>query len=148
MTNLFNNPGYKIKRLATVFFWIGVALSVVLAGFFGWSKVSSYNYYYGMMTSSTVFNPFVFFAILVLGPLCSYIDSLLLYAFGELVENSDNKRSKCGCRHKHHAEDINPDDLRIQEEIGTDDAPYAKVQETEAKKIEASDEPTEPEEDN
>ena len=81
---MFENSGEKIKKIAIVLFWITVVASVILAFVFGWSE--EYCYYYRRDVSS--FEPFYFFAFLIGGPLCSYISTLLLVAFSDLVQNS------------------------------------------------------------
>ena len=81
---MFENSGEKIKKIAIVLFWITVVASVILAFVFGWSEKYSYISYKTYLT----FEPFYFFAFLIGGPLCSYISTLLLVAFSDLVQNS------------------------------------------------------------
>lgn len=83
---MFENSGEKIKIIAIVLFWITVVASVILAFVFGWSE--EYSYYYGRYERDVSFEPFYFFAFLIGGPLCSYISTLLLVAFSDLVQNS------------------------------------------------------------
>ena len=81
---MFDNPGRKIKTLATVFFWLIIIISVILAFVLGFSKVYDYwGDYNGIR-----FNAVVFFLLLTGGPLVAYIQALLFVGFGELVENS------------------------------------------------------------
>lgn len=74
---LFENPGKKLQKLATVLFWVEVVCSVILAFALGLEKNyrSDYSFYAG-----------IFFGFLIGGPIVSYCSSLFLYAFGELVE--------------------------------------------------------------
>lgn len=68
----FNNVGGKIKVLAKGITWAGIVGSV--CGGLGF-----------MITSERVLG----LLILLICPLCFWIFSLLIYAFGQLVENSD-----------------------------------------------------------
>lgn len=86
----FKNSGRRIKTLAKVCFIILIIASVVLAFVFGWAEESSYWGY----TTYTYFYPERFFPILVGGPLYAWISSLLLYGFGELIENSKSAKDK------------------------------------------------------
>lgn len=65
--NLFSNSGAKVKILATIVFWLETAAFVILALVLGWEEP-------------------LFFIFLVAGPVVSYCSSLILYAFGELVD--------------------------------------------------------------
>ncbi|MGN0776854.1 MAG: hypothetical protein ACI4MM_09295 [Candidatus Ventricola sp.] len=69
---MFTNIGTKIKTTAKVFAWVGIILSV-LAGV--------------ALTMSAGFIGGIWVAIV--GSLLSWVGSLALYGFGELVENSD-----------------------------------------------------------
>lgn len=69
---MFSNVGGKIKGLAQVITWIGIVASVI-GGIVLMSKVS---FIVGLLTA-------------VVGALFSWIGSLALYGFGQLVENSD-----------------------------------------------------------
>lgn len=81
---MFEDAGSKIKKIAIVLFWIAVVASVILAFVFGWSEhYSSYSY-----RAYKEFEPALFFSFLIGGPLCSYISTLFLVAFGDLVENT------------------------------------------------------------
>lgn len=77
---MFDNIGGKLKTLAVILFIIGVVASLVCAIAFGitvdrWGDAD--------------FNFWLFLLILVAGCIGSYIGVLMLYAFGQLVENSD-----------------------------------------------------------
>ena len=75
---LFSDPGAKIKKVTQIVFWISCIACFVLAiTLFGHAAEEDGGLYalWGFVT-------------LLAGPLVSWISSLLLYAFGELVENS------------------------------------------------------------
>ncbi|MBR0419449.1 MAG: hypothetical protein IJI66_09790 [Erysipelotrichaceae bacterium] len=79
---LFSNPGKKIKTISLILFWVLTVSSIICAVSFGW--VERHGYY----STSKVFVPEVFFSFLLVGPIASYLSSLLLYGYGELIENS------------------------------------------------------------
>lgn len=85
---MFENSGEKIKKISIVVFWITTIVSVVLAFVLGWER--NYHSYYsfsgGYYTND--FRPLYFFAFLIGVPLTSYISTLFLVAFGDLVRNS------------------------------------------------------------
>ncbi len=71
--DLFANIGATIKALARVNAWIGIIASIIIAFIMipnedvaGWG-----------------------FAILICGPLISWISSTTIYGFGQLIENTD-----------------------------------------------------------
>lgn len=70
---MFNNVGNKIKNLAKVLFWIGVAASVIGAALLMFAT-------YGMIT--------IGIAVLIVGPLFSWIGSWMLYGYGELIDTN------------------------------------------------------------
>lgn len=84
---MFNNPGGKIKSYAKVLFWIGAIVSiivgiVIIAGSFVTAS------YYG--SAASVFGGIIEGVIVAaIGVVISWISVLALYAFGVLVENSD-----------------------------------------------------------
>ena len=78
---MFNNVGGKLKTLAKVVAWIGMIASCML----GLGSIVLVRIGVG------AFIPIGFlmgFLIMVIGFLISWLSSLGLYAFGELVENS------------------------------------------------------------
>ena len=81
--NLFKNPGKKIKKIAIVLFCLLVIASVILAFVFGWTVKKDGNRVY-----DRDFNAAYFFGFLIGCPLVSYVSTLGLIAFGDLVENS------------------------------------------------------------
>ena len=68
---MFANVGGKIKAVAQVFTWIGIIGSII-----GGLSMMNANFIIGILTA-------------VVGALLSWVGSLALYGFGELVENSD-----------------------------------------------------------
>lgn len=82
---MFCNPGGKLKAVAVVMFIVMLVASVAFAFAFGRHDV---GYYHVRME----INAPVFIGILAGGFLLSYASALLLYGFGELVENSRELR--------------------------------------------------------
>ena len=101
---MFNNPGSKIKKLGEILFWLSVIVS------------ESYAVYYlitAFKTSFRYFDFILFLLVVVAGLVGSYISSLFIVAFGELVEKtSDNNfkitfiaRRLTGMRRRRNADD-------------------------------------------
>ena len=82
---MFDNIGGKLKKLAVILFVIGVIASLVCAIVYG-RTVKVYSYH-----TETTFNFWLFLLILVGGCIASYVEVMALYAFGQLVENSDTR---------------------------------------------------------
>ena len=74
---MYKNIGKKIKTLAKVLAWIGIVLTVILG-------ISAIMLDLGR-TQATVIGA----CYLFLGPVFSWLGSLVLYGFGQLVDNSD-----------------------------------------------------------
>ena len=77
---MFDNAGNKIMGLAKALFWIELIsyeIISIAALFFGFEYNSAYYAAFGIV-------------FMLAGPFLSWINSLLLYAFGELVNNSAN----------------------------------------------------------
>ncbi len=74
---MYNNIGKKIKVLAKVLAWIGIAASVIsgLGMIIVSSRAGGAMSLIGILT-------------MVLGSLLSWVSSFVLYGFGEIVENS------------------------------------------------------------
>ena len=68
---MFDNIGSKIKELAKIVCWIGIAVSVIIGIALLWTDGLA-----GILTA-------------VFGSLFSWVGSFVLYGFGQLVENSD-----------------------------------------------------------
>lgn len=72
---MFDEIGFKIKTVAQVFTWIGIVGSVI------WGFV---------VMGSNVDNAVLFgILIIAIGSLASWLGSLTLYGFGQLIENTD-----------------------------------------------------------
>ena len=80
---MFDNIGGKLKKLAVILFIVGVIASLVCAIVYG-RTVEVYSH-----RTETTFNFWLFLLILVGGCGASYVEVMALYAFGQLVENSD-----------------------------------------------------------
>lgn len=81
---MFNDSGSKIKVVANVFFVLGLVATVALAIAFGWER----KYGYSGRVLYSEFKAGSFFGFLIGGVVASYMFALMLYGFGELVENS------------------------------------------------------------
>ena len=80
---MFDNIGQKIKTLAKVICWIGIVTSVIgaIVLFAVAGSGSGYNrdIFSGIYKITAV-------AILILGPLASWVSSFVHYGFGELID--------------------------------------------------------------
>ena len=79
MNSLFGNVGRQIKFLATLFLWVGWVLSLV--GCVMCFTVAIMN--------NTVIMVLIGCLILIGGILFSWLNSVFVYGFGALVENSE-----------------------------------------------------------
>ena len=68
-----NNIGHQIKNVAKIFFWVSIVISVIG----------------GLAVSLTTNDMLSGFLITMIGFLGAWFSSLLLYGFGQLIENSD-----------------------------------------------------------
>jgi hypothetical protein len=75
---LYTNIGSKIRGLAKVICWIGIIISFI-AGIAMIAGMSQYNAGMGVLTG---------LLYMALGSLISWISSLALYGFGELIEKT------------------------------------------------------------
>ena len=75
---MFNNVGGKLKTIAGFFTWVGIAAAVII----GIAIIDLTTFLVGLM-------------VMAIGSFISWISSLGLYAFGELVENSTIIAAKC-----------------------------------------------------
>ena len=80
---MFKNPGEKLQILANIFFVLNLISLLILAFVFGWDRHRFYS----------DFRPVVFFTLIIVGPIISYVECLAMYAFGELVDNSAANRA-------------------------------------------------------
>lgn len=71
---MFDDIGDKLKTVAKVFCWIGIVFSVIMA--------------IVLFASNDRYNPTILpgFICLIIGPLASWLGSLTLYGFGELID--------------------------------------------------------------
>jgi len=76
---MFDNVGGKIKSLAKVFCWLGIFVSIIVGIAMILISMNSYN--------GEIFS-LIGVVIIILGSILSWIGSLLIYGFGELVQNS------------------------------------------------------------
>ncbi len=83
---MYTNVGRKIKGAAVFAFWVGVIVSCII-GFvliiIG-IKISSSYYQQGSGMTQIIAG----LAIAIVGSICSWLGSLSLYGFGELIEYS------------------------------------------------------------
>ena len=71
---MFDNIGGKIKAVALVVTWLGIIVSVIV----GFKMIS--------IGEELAFQGFL---VMILGSLFSWLGSLTLYGFGQLIENTD-----------------------------------------------------------
>ena len=77
---MYRNSGKIIKLIANIFFFIGIGVSVIFAfAFLVTAADSWYDEEFFIMLACLSF---------FLGPVVSYLANLLLYGFGELIENT------------------------------------------------------------
>lgn len=81
--NMFSDPGKKIKTIARWSFVLGTIACIILAFILGFEK----EYYYKSLYETRFYAEY-FFGFLIGGPLFFYLESLIMYAFGELVEST------------------------------------------------------------
>ena len=86
---MFNNIGGKIKGLAKFLCWAGIIICVILGFMFIAGSNAGYYYYYSR-------EAMIVFGVLIMvgGSIISWLSSLFLYGFGELVENTSIIRRK------------------------------------------------------
>ena len=81
---MFENPGKSLKNIGGFIFFGGIILSII-GGFWMFKIASEVPDYYRSVSGGYVF---VGIIIIVLGCFISYLISIFISAFGELVENS------------------------------------------------------------
>lgn len=84
---MFNNIGGKIKALAKMLCWIGIAASIIGAIAL-WSLHNQYNY----MTHTYNDTLGTGFVVLLVGCIGSWIGSFFMYGFGELIDETTANR--------------------------------------------------------
>ena len=105
---MFKNVGRKIKILAKIFFWIGIVCSVVMGvgiafGFGGNLFMSLINSSAGTTIPQDLnfSGPVAIIAgaiVLIVGFLAAWLESLFVYGFGELIDNTSRIRRKLSSR--------------------------------------------------
>lgn len=83
---MFTNIGHKIMTLAKVLCWIGMALSLIS----GITMIVAGNNAYTQYGPAGLAGALV----IIIGCLGSWIGSFVLYGFGQLIENSEEIKSK------------------------------------------------------
>ena len=86
---MFSNPGKKLKSLAKLIFWLAIVLNVLL--FLG-IYVTMVNEA-GTDGNILAFIVFVVLGLLI-GALIGWLSSILLYAFGEVIEDIHSMRKQ------------------------------------------------------
>ena len=76
---MFNNVGGKIKSLAKILFWVGIVLSII---------TYVVCLCMGAMEQSVALI-FISFLVLFFGVFGSWVYSVMLYAFGSIVESNE-----------------------------------------------------------
>ena len=87
---MFTNIGAKIKFLASILYYVGTGISILfglIMIFNGLSDIEYQGYliFLGLLTG-------------VIGWLLSWVSVIILYGFGELVENSAKINHKVSCQ--------------------------------------------------
>lgn len=87
---MFDNIGGKIKTVAKTIAWLGIIGSIIV----GFSMIAeandSYYYYYHPSATETWSG----WLVMIVGSLSSWVSSLTLYGFGQLIENTDTISSE------------------------------------------------------
>ena len=86
---MFRNPGGKIKSYAKVLFWIGVVISIIIGVIEIGSSFVAAAYSYQASFGTILLGILGGILTVAIGTLISWLAVLTLYAFGTLVENSD-----------------------------------------------------------
>lgn len=86
---MFRNPGRKIKSYAKVLFWIGVVISIIIGVIEIGSSFVAAAYSYQGSFGIILLGILGGILTVAIGTLISWLAVLTLYAFGTLVENSD-----------------------------------------------------------
>ena len=83
---MFDNVGSNIKDGARIICWIGIISACIIGGMSIYNGITLQNDASGSASAVLVAQGIV---ILIAGSAASWVGSLLVYGFGELVENSD-----------------------------------------------------------
>lgn len=86
---MFRNPGGKIKSYAKVLFWVGAVISIIIGVIEIGSSFVAAAYSYQGSFGTILLGILGGVLTVAIGTLISWLAVLTLYAFGTLVENSD-----------------------------------------------------------
>ena len=78
---MFNNIGQKIKAAAKFLCWVGIISSIVVG--FTWMMLP-----WTVGTNNLVRETVCGILVMAIGPLVSWLWSIILYGFGQLIENT------------------------------------------------------------
>lgn len=88
---IFKNPGNKLRILAEIYFPFIILVFIALALIFGTTpSILLINTGYFLLDQVEL--NALFWIFLISGPIVAYLSSLVLYAQGELVQNSTDSR--------------------------------------------------------
>ncbi len=79
---MYRNVGQKIKTVASIFCWLGITCSILIGLWSVWKIIEYTN-----IIKYELIVPIVLYVLA--GCLVSWLSSLVLYGFGQLVDNSD-----------------------------------------------------------
>jgi len=91
---MFNNVGAKIKSLAKVVCWVGIIASVIYGIILMMAASNSYS---SVEQTTALITGLL---IMIIGSVASWILSVVLYGFGQLVEDNQQIRSLLENEHK------------------------------------------------
>lgn len=84
LEGMFENIGSKLKKFAKILFVVAILSSLICAFSFGIEK-SHYDRYTGRTQYEFTA---LFWIFLLISPIVSYMQSALIYGFGELIEKA------------------------------------------------------------
>ncbi len=103
MSDLFNNPGAKIKKIAMICFWLSCIAGVIilLVGFKMYSEdkkyieyLTAYNYPTLVAAAQNAVLGRAMMIWAIPGALASMLSAYILYGFGELIEKATLAKEK------------------------------------------------------
>ncbi len=106
---MFNNCGEKIKNVAKILCWVGVIASIILSRVMFMKAEDSYLTEDLFQCLGWLFS--------IAGPIISLINGLLMYGFGELIENtaSSDTYTKSVCEIPANSASANETDDNVSE---------------------------------
>lgn len=84
LEGMFENIGSKLKKFAKILFVVAILSSLICVFSFGIEE-SYYDYYTGRTQYEFTA---LFWIFLLISPIVSYMQSALIYGFGELIEKA------------------------------------------------------------